>query len=52
VVARKTTSGASRRARIGVAGWSIPGAHAAHFPAAGTHLQRYGASFAAVEINS
>lgn len=37
---------------IGCAGWSIPAAHAAHFAANGTHLERYGARFSAVEINS
>lgn len=38
--------------RIGTAGWSIPKAHAAAFPAEGTHLERYARRFAAVEINS
>lgn len=38
--------------RIGTAGWSIPKANAASFPAAGSHLERYGATFNAVEINS
>ena len=38
--------------RIGTAGWSIPKPHAALFPAAGTHLQRYAQCFNAVEINS
>jgi len=37
---------------IGCAGWSIPGEHAAQFPAEGTHLQRYAQRFPAVEINS
>lgn len=37
---------------IGVAGWSIPSALADRFPASGTHLERYGARFSAVEINS
>lgn len=37
---------------IGTAGWSIPAIHAAHFPKAGTHLERYGARLNAVEINS
>jgi len=27
--------------RIGTAGWSIPGAHAALFPGGGSHLERY-----------
>ena len=38
--------------RIGTAGWSIPKEHAAAFPVAGSHLERYGAVFNAVEINS
>ena len=38
--------------RIGCAGWSIPAAHAARFPAGGTHLARYAARLLAVEINS
>jgi uncharacterized protein YecE (DUF72 family) len=37
---------------IGCAGWSIPRSSAGQFPADGTHLQRYAARFAAVEINS
>src|SRR5215207_10102592 len=38
--------------RIGTAAWSIPKEHAVLFPAAGSHLERYGAIFNAVEINS
>ena len=38
--------------RIGCAGWTLPGAHAAAFPRDGSHLQRYSAIFTAVEINS
>ncbi len=38
--------------RIGCAGWTLPGAHASAFPRDGSHLQRYSAVFAAVEINS
>ena len=38
--------------RIGVAGWSIPSALAERFPLVGTHLERYGARFPAVEVNS
>ena len=38
--------------RIGTAAWSIPKQHAAPFPVAGSHLERYGAVFNAVEINS
>jgi len=37
---------------IGCAGWSIPALHAGHFPATGSHLERYAARFPAVEINS
>ena len=38
--------------RIGCAGWNIPREHAGNFPAAGTHLQRYGNILSAAEINS
>jgi uncharacterized protein YecE (DUF72 family) len=38
--------------RVGVAGWSIPKAHAHLCPGAGTHLARYAQRFNAVEINS
>lgn len=38
--------------RIGCAGWSIPRAHAARFPADGSQLERYAGVFNAVEINS
>ena len=38
--------------RIGTAGWSLARQHAAHFPASGSHLQRYAARFGCVEINS
>lgn len=38
--------------RIGTAAWSIPKEHAAPFPVAGSHLERYGAILNAVEINS
>lgn len=37
---------------IGCAGWSLPGAAAGHFPAAGSHLERYAAVFNCVEINT
>ena len=36
----------------GCAGWSIPKPYADHFPAAGSHLERYAACLGAVEINS
>jgi uncharacterized protein YecE (DUF72 family) len=38
--------------RIGCAGWSVPKLHAKHFPAQGSHLERYAGRFSAVEINS
>jgi uncharacterized protein YecE (DUF72 family) len=38
--------------RIGTAAWSIPKDQAAAFPATGSHLERYGTVFNAVEINS
>ncbi|NIJ07918.1 uncharacterized protein YecE (DUF72 family) [Sphingomonas vulcanisoli] len=38
--------------RVGTAGWSIPAAVAARFPAEGSGLERYAAVFNAVEINS
>jgi uncharacterized protein YecE (DUF72 family) len=44
--------GASASIRIGTAGWSIPKEHAAAFPSAGSHLERYAGRFNAVEINS
>ena len=37
---------------IGCAGWSLPSTVWAHFPAEGSHLERYAAVFNAVEINS
>lgn len=37
---------------IGTAGWSIPAQQAGGFPEEGSHLQRYGAVFSAVEINT
>jgi uncharacterized protein YecE (DUF72 family) len=38
--------------RVGCAGWSLPRAEQACFPAEGSHLERYAARFDAVEINS
>ncbi len=38
--------------RIGCAGWSLAGKHAALFPREGSHLQRYAAVFNCAEINS
>ena len=37
---------------VGCAGWTIPKAHAEHFPAEGSHLARYAQRLPAVEINS
>ena len=37
---------------VGCAGWAIPRAAAAHFPGAGSHLERYARVLPAVEINS
>ncbi|CAA9375033.1 MAG: FIG003003: hypothetical protein [uncultured Gemmatimonadetes bacterium] len=38
--------------RVGTAGWTLPRAEQEHFPAEGTHLQRYAGRFSAAEINS
>jgi uncharacterized protein YecE (DUF72 family) len=38
--------------RVGTAGWNLPRAEQQHFPADGSHLERYASRFAAVEINS
>jgi uncharacterized protein YecE (DUF72 family) len=40
------------RIRIGCAGWNIPKESASHFPAEGSHLQRYSQTLNAIEINS
>jgi uncharacterized protein YecE (DUF72 family) len=45
-------SNPSETVRVAVAGWSIPKEYNEHFPAAGSHLERYSARFPAVEINS
>lgn len=37
---------------VGTAGWSIPAAYKASFPAAGSQLERYAAQLSIVEINS
>jgi uncharacterized protein YecE (DUF72 family) len=37
---------------IGTAGWTVPAAQREHFPAAGSHLERYAFRLSAVEINS
>jgi uncharacterized protein YecE (DUF72 family) len=38
--------------RIGTAAWNVPKEHAAPFPVAGSHLERYSAVLNTVEINS
>jgi uncharacterized protein YecE (DUF72 family) len=38
--------------RVGCAGWTVPGGHAARFPGEGSHLERYARVFDAAEINS
>lgn len=43
---------ASRRIRIGCAGWSIPSAHSGDFGAGASQLERYATRFDLVEINS
>ncbi len=40
------------KAFVGCAGWSIPQEEKPHFPASGSHLERYAGRFSAVEINS
>lgn len=42
----------AENARVGTAGWSIPGQHAGAFPGEGSHLERYARVLPAVEINS
>ena len=37
---------------VGCAGWTVPQSYAAHFPLTGSHLERYAAVFAGVEINT
>jgi uncharacterized protein YecE (DUF72 family) len=49
---RPSADGAVSAIRIGTAAWSIPKEHAAPFPVAGSHLERYGAVLNAVEINA
>jgi uncharacterized protein YecE (DUF72 family) len=46
----KSTMGA--KLFVGTAGWSLDRRYAAHFPGAGSLLQRYSGSFNAAEINS
>jgi uncharacterized protein YecE (DUF72 family) len=43
---------ARKKIHVGCAGWSIPKAEASHFPASGSHLDRYASVFDTVEINS
>lgn len=40
------------KVNVGCAGWSIFARHSQHFPTDGSHLERYAARFAAVEINT
>ena len=42
----------NKNIRIGTAGWSLPRAEQVHFPATGSHLERYASRFTGVEINS
>lgn len=42
----------SERYRVGCAGWSLSRNDAPHFPAEGSHLERYSSVFSATEINS
>ncbi len=49
---RSLVSSAYNNPHIGTAGWSVALDHAAHFPADGSHLQRYSQVFGCVEINS
>lgn len=44
--------GLNPRLRIGTAGWNLPKDYVSHFPAEGSHLERYAGEFNAVEINS
>jgi len=50
-VAAAAAAGATA-VRVGCAGWSLPRAVLSHFPAEGTHLQRYAARLSCTEINS
>lgn len=42
----------ARPVLVGTAGWSIASRHGSHFPAQGSHLERYAARLSCVEINS
>ncbi|ESZ47269.1 DUF72 domain-containing protein [Mesorhizobium sp. RSR565B] len=42
----------NRRSLIGTAGWGIPSRYKADFPQSGSHLERYGKRFPAVEIDT
>lgn len=46
------TDGIEPKIRVGCAGWAIPREARERFPAEGSHLERYAARLAAVEINS
>ena len=43
---------ARTRIIVGTAGWSLSRADKPHFPATGTHLERYSALFGGAEINA
>lgn len=47
-----TQSASAPSLRIGCAGWSLPRDQWPHFPAEGSHLERYAARFDAVEIDT
>ena len=49
---RRQTAPDSGSGLVGTAGWSIPRAAMEAFPSCGSHLERYAAIFAAVEVNS
>ena len=51
-VSDSTSGGGADGVRVGCAGWTIPLPVQTAFPADGSHLERYAARFAAVEINS
>lgn len=48
----ETAALAATGLRLGCAGWAIPKSLAGEFPARGSHLERYGAVFDAVEIDT
>lgn len=48
----KVNCSAAPSVHVGCAGWGLSAKVAAHFPAAGSHLERYAQVFSSVEINS